>query len=568
MLFCLNPERATQIWGSISRIASRRYQSDACIFQPLGRPLPCVRMSRSAKRRSRAVVVTMVQERDFPAALTSLESIERARGGVPHLILWNDRSDSGRMSALASLGATVIDAGENLGVAAGRNLLFRTAIDMGADWIVALDDDILVPSDYLDRAMRHVRRMSRSDERFGLLAPAVLGIPALVETGMVSPGLEGWVPILKSTRRLRGFLRSSLDKQIPASIVDYMGIRDWERHYLSAHGQRASAARRLCMGSAHGRASVNGAVRSDPVARYQILDPQDPIPVDTVPGGVAILSSRMLKHIGLLDETMGTFGYEDAELCIRAHLRGYRAYVVPDMPILHDIQWRGRERQVTSIYEARNGHRALILDRHATPQLVGEWFFELFVLGIPEAVDAISRHTGDDELDLAGRLYLRACAAFLDRWHAVSTADRSHAVPANTSGDSAMGAWSVRTVVSGGIVETRVEIKGAPDAGLVEASIRLSSEGPEDGPSSVAWAISAQTRQGSTVSLDIRLERDRVADWGLASMEADVKLGGKDALVLSDAGWPHLSVSGLEHHLSLHEDPPRRVDGFALSELR
>lgn len=53
-------------------------------------------------------------------------------------------------------------------------------------------------------------------------------------------------------------------------------------------------------------------------------------------GAAAVYSRRMLDDVGLLDESFG-FGLEDADLCWRAQMRGWRCLYVPDAIVYHDV---------------------------------------------------------------------------------------------------------------------------------------------------------------------------------------------------------------------------------------
>lgn len=466
------------------------------------------------------IVVTMLQQRDFPEAAWSLTTVDRARDRSPRLLLWNDGPD-GIDVARQQFGRELIDAGRNLGVASGRNRLIRMALDMGANWIVAIDDDVLVPVDYLLEAIRLARRLKTEDPHFGVMAPAVLGFPALAKRARLDERVLDRA--LRSTKHLRNFVADAYGGKLPRKAIDYVGITHWERHYLNAHGSLAADLRAHLVGGTG--ISVNGNLRADGEHRRRILEGGAPVQVDTVPGGVAIFSRSLLEELGGFEETLGIFGYEDAELCIRARRLGYSLYSAPSLLVLHDIQGRGQMRQLETVYSGRNRHRALALVRHA-PFDVGEKLFELFILGIPEMWEAVASREGFSDLETTVRVGIESLSAFASQWHVL------HAQGEQVlESPEAPQAWDMNTTVERGVVTTVVELMRSPVGEMESAEIYLCSDGPDHGPSSVRWSLEAKSRAGSMASMGVSIERSAPTDhrWRLVDLHGRWSVENGDA---------------------------------------
>ena len=110
-------------------------------------------MAQLTRETTSVAIITMVRKAEFPAAWSSLRTVEsQLNSTTRHFLLLNDARDSHLESQLAARRHTeLITPGANLGVAAGRNRLIAAALDWGAATIISLDDDLLVPSDYIDR---------------------------------------------------------------------------------------------------------------------------------------------------------------------------------------------------------------------------------------------------------------------------------------------------------------------------------------------------------------------------------------------------------------------------------
>jgi GT2 family glycosyltransferase len=343
-------------------------------------------------------VITMVQHRDFPTAWSSLGNVgSQLDEQTQRFVLFNDPIETGGQRRLVERlegldHTTIIEAGSNLGVARGRNRLIEAALEWGADAIVSLDDDILTASDFLARVRASLNALG--DTKIGVLAPAVLDYHHVRsafhsdETSVaVTRGEHTEVP---DTAQLRTALQASYDA-LPEAAVFHLGICGWRDHYLRSGGGVANKLRLLAgalvdvtIRPAHPDEPYELRRRAD--MRHRVLTGvDDPVPTDTLPGGACILDRRMLKTIGLHDEAFSPFGYEDAEICIRARQHGFTNYVLPAEIVLHDLQHRTRRRQPVALIANRAKARVLLLRHNAGAPDIASLVGEVFGLGWMEA---------------------------------------------------------------------------------------------------------------------------------------------------------------------------------------
>lgn len=110
--------------------------------------------------RAAIVVVTYHSLKDVDACFGSLA---RARLGGAEVIAVDNASSDGTPAAIRERfpWVTVVDAGSNLGFAAGNDLGIRRALDAGAEWVYLLNPDTDVDPGFLEEA----RAVAEADPR-------------------------------------------------------------------------------------------------------------------------------------------------------------------------------------------------------------------------------------------------------------------------------------------------------------------------------------------------------------------------------------------------------------------
>lgn len=335
-------------------------------------------------------MITLVQRSDFPAAWSSLRKLEGQLSSTRRrFLLVNDSPDSELMSSLDSLAHTSVSThGHNIGVAAGRNDLLRRALAWGADLIVTLDDDLLVPIDYLDR----VEEAMEMDSAPAIATPILLDYHHIAplfqsaeEVIAVETGSTGDFEFPLESAALMGLVRS-LDEDARREAVHHLGVRDWASHYFAPLGPTGRGVLRALSAVAKGLTLVNLDERTylgdDPATIESALAGGEPMPIDCAPGGSMVYRAAALDQLGLLEEAFSPFGYEDSEFCIRARRAGLDVAVLRSTALLHDLQSRHKTREPLVVAATRAKARALLIRLHSDGRSVAtERALESLVIG-------------------------------------------------------------------------------------------------------------------------------------------------------------------------------------------
>jgi GT2 family glycosyltransferase len=358
---------------------------------------------------SRFGIITLTQSADFPTAWSSLRTLsDQLSEDRRRFVLLNDELDRALITEISDLPFTeVLAPGENLGVAAGRNVLIQRALEWGADFIVTMDDDVFAPSDYLDRLAKRVDERGRDGApMFGIAAPVLLDYHAIApsihgvdETQAVESGEVGSFRTDVTTAELRSVWQS-LEPDARRKAVHHMGVRHWRRHYFSALGNQAKSLRAFLKRVVHVPHERDGAtpteLRRDRSAIDEAISGRaEPMSIDSAPGGVSVVPAATFRALGLLEEAFAPFGYEDAEMGVRTVRSGMTVELLPSEILLHDLQSRHKEREPLIAAATRAKARAILLRRHGgSPDLVANAVLEAFVLGWSEAAMYKDRQGG------------------------------------------------------------------------------------------------------------------------------------------------------------------------------
>ena len=343
----------------------------------------------------RMAVITLAQRGDFPTAWSSLHCLDKQLSTRRRrFVLLNDVPDQKLSEQLMTLPHTgLIQPGENLGVAAGRNLLIERALDWGADLIVTLDDDLLVPEDYLNQ-VENV--MGPGSSGPGIATPILLDYhhlaASLQQPDEIQAVEEGDASLSSSMTTADIFdAWGRLDSDGRNEAVHHMGIRNWRRHYftpLGDTGRRVSGALADVVDSRSPTAALPGQteLREDETAIAAALQESDPLSIDSAPGGSTIYRRSTVEAIGLLEEAFSPFGYEDAEICIRAKRSGLEVALLRSVVLLHDLQSRNKKRDPLIGVATRAKARVLLVRLHSDDRSVAATrVFESLVVGSLEA---------------------------------------------------------------------------------------------------------------------------------------------------------------------------------------
>jgi len=366
--------------------------------------------TESPRNRTRIAVITLAQTRDFPTAWSSLHTItQQLTEDRRRFILLNDPVDESLLSALVDLPwSETITPGRNLGVASGRNRLISRALEWGADLVVTIDDDVFAPSDYLDRMAARFDEHTSEDGT----APLAVATPVVLDYHAVAPSIHrseeihaverGEVSAFRIDVATEDLLSAwrNLDPEPQRRAVHHMGVRRWRHHYFSALGDPASELRQSLKTVVNG---TFGSGKPEPTelrrdgSAIQAATSGDgaPVPIDSAAGGVSAFSASTFEDIGLLEEAFTPFGYEDAEMGVRACRSGKRVALLPSEIVLHDLQSRHKVREPLIAAATRAKARAILLRRHGGgADDTASAVLESFVFGWAEAAMYKDREGG------------------------------------------------------------------------------------------------------------------------------------------------------------------------------
>jgi GT2 family glycosyltransferase len=304
-----------------------------------------------------------------------------------HLVLVNDPATPEMLASLERPHTTAMSNGSNLGVAAGRQLLLEAALARGAELIVSLDDDLVIPLDLLDGLDDALVRLQGVGHRVGMLGPLVLaGDAAVKRLGRSSEELRS-----ATCERLAAFVQHG--EPLRPRDLYHAGIGPWQSHYLRAVG---SAATELRNGLG---VPIEAAEQRRVSAVRRGAGTADPRQVDTLPGGVCAVTADAVRAVGGIDQRYGPFGYEDAGFAVAVRDAGYVNFSLPSVLVVHDLTTRAAARPgpMTGLTSGRG--RSLLAFDHAS-SLDAADILETFLLspllgavdrGVDEGVDGL-RH--------------------------------------------------------------------------------------------------------------------------------------------------------------------------------
>jgi len=346
----------------------------------------------------------MVRRLEFPAAWSSLRTLDTQLGSeTRHFVLLNDERDPELERALAQRPHTeLLVPGRNLGVAAGRNRLIAAALAWGADLIVPLDDDLLVPDDYVSRIRDWIEERTAGGDRVGIVAPAILDFHAVAERIMsreaIEDAEEGRLSGFPDTATLRTRIAAAWDRgPLPVDAVYHAGIRNWRSHYLDSYSTRPAFLRELYLNVRGIRAPDVGIneLRLDPEVRKAIVTGEgQPMLIHTAAGGACAYTADLVRAIGGVDEAFSPFGYEDSDYAVRALAANFHNYTLPTEIVLHDLDSRQKRRSPSILLHSQGRARALMARKHIPARERGRAITELATLAPLQAVDVVGATLG------------------------------------------------------------------------------------------------------------------------------------------------------------------------------
>lgn len=246
-------------------------------------------------------------------------------------------------------GVCYYESASNLGVAGGRNFLFGQPESRGAAICLLLDNDAVVPRDYLDRILAFLDAHPEA----GIVGPVSL-VYSRVATALAEPG-ETFNVTLFSSDMLLTALRRADDPE----WIDHLGTNtDWRNVYLR---DRHTADLILTACGIIPERRFHGVLKTDPQVLVALFQGHgDTVPVSNIPGCCQVFRRALLDEIGLLEPLFNPYGWEDAEFAVRALRHGYRNLIDTSTVILHGTDQRHGERAIWQGFGSYNINQARV----------------------------------------------------------------------------------------------------------------------------------------------------------------------------------------------------------------
>jgi GT2 family glycosyltransferase len=194
----------------------------------------------------------------------------------------------------------LLNAGKNLGFAAGCNLRFNFATER---YVLFLNPDCVMDSQSLQRLVAVIK----SDKRIGMVGGLLIN-PEGTEQG----GARRAVPT-----PWRSFVRAFGLHRLSAR---------WPKMFLDFH------------------------LHKQPL-------PKSPVEVEAVSGALMLVSRVAIEEVGLWDEAY-FLHCEDLDWCMRFRQRGWKIIFVPDAPVVH---YHGVSSRSKPIFVEWHKHRGMML---------------------------------------------------------------------------------------------------------------------------------------------------------------------------------------------------------------
>ncbi len=298
----------------------------------------------------------------------------------------------------------------NLGVAGGRNFLFQQPESMITAATVLLDNDAVVPCDYLDRILTFLDAHPEA----GIVGPVTL-VYGRVAAAMTTNG-NGFDVSDVTSADLLDALRQSRNPE----WIDHLGTNpDWRNVYLH---DRNAADILLSSCDLISDRIFYGLCKMDPQICGSLFNGEEkPLPVANIAGCCQVFRRALLDEIGSLNTLFNPYGWEDVEFAVRALRQGYCNLIDTGTAILHGTDqrhadraaWRGygpyhtNQGRIGTLFEyltepdtfpARSLERITLirlLNRMLSPGRAGEQYY-LMLTGLHQAVAQLRQRFGSE----------------------------------------------------------------------------------------------------------------------------------------------------------------------------
>lgn len=288
----------------------------------------------------RANIQILTMEAEIPVTIAAVDSVlcQCREGDVISVLLNGARSSRLRETFEDYPTIRFYESDENLGVAGGRNFLLRTEEAKLARYILFVDNDTLVPCDYVDRTCD----LLAQQPGIGVAGCVVFDYkPAKTTLLTAFPTYHGQLKTLQhrvcSAELIEAF-RSSPRR----NLLYHVGTNnDWRKSYVNNQSTIDAILHELKILPDRTFFSAN-ADNADFV--WDLVFYPVPKEVANVPGCCQAFRRSLVDEIGELNQLFNPYGYEDVDFCLRAARAGYRNVVCAHTALFHRTDLRHADR--------------------------------------------------------------------------------------------------------------------------------------------------------------------------------------------------------------------------------
>jgi GT2 family glycosyltransferase len=261
-------------------------------------------------------------------------------------ILINDQDCKNLRAYAASVSSyiSVHCEGINFGVAGGRNLLIRRAVDAGAEFLISCDTDIIYDAAYFERLSKGYADLAKRDPKLGFIQPVLLDGREVRRFFPVLEKATDWSGLSEQLKRSSDWRndlwqvvkeKRGLEKAI--WTIYHSGVSNlWKAHFGPPTGPEISAPWDRFDWLETYR-TTHPTLRSELPVLTHAVESGEPIRVGSCAGGVVAFHAKVIKQIGEYAEIFNPFGYEDSEMGFRSMMAGCHNYLVTNAFAIHDI---------------------------------------------------------------------------------------------------------------------------------------------------------------------------------------------------------------------------------------
>lgn len=322
-------------------------------------------------REYRINVLILLRPQETGVTIETVETLlESLEDGVTISVLLN----GGRSDRLRGLFGTVpsikyYESEANLGVAGGRNYLLKTEECRDCDIVMILDNDVIVPQDYVRRLASFLLKQRNAGVVGAAAANARAGIGLNAARGYGHTGAFGNKIFKVDSEHIR---KDALADLQPYRLFHIGGHPDYFYTYFSLRPQFYALLGRF-LGFLGPLIQRHPHLVHHSAYLERIRQGSAGYRVSNVAGCSQAFRRSLVDSIGPLDDRFNPYGFEDAEFGIRAIQAGYANYIDPHTWLLHGTDERHSERDAIVMAETLfRGHTVL-----ASAVLPGIWRWTL-----------------------------------------------------------------------------------------------------------------------------------------------------------------------------------------------